>query len=101
MAEALAKGEYWPGAIPLFEKLANDARGAPKHRAFMYELAAEYLGAFDQREACLDTIERAAELPMLDIFWLDKCPTLACVRDDPRFQKARATVAARAAAVWA
>jgi len=101
MLQALAKDEYWPGAVPMFEKLAHDARGAPKHRAFMYELAAEYHGAFEQKEACLDAIEHAAELPLLDIFWLDRCPTLACVRDDPRFQKARATVAARAAAVWA
>jgi len=101
MVRALANGEYWPGAAPVFEKLTNDARGAPKHRAFMFELAAEYHGAFEHREACLDAVERGAELPMLDVFWLDKCPSLACVRDDPRFQKARATVAARAAAVWA
>jgi eukaryotic-like serine/threonine-protein kinase len=100
MAQALARGEYWAGAEILFPKLADDARGAPKHRAFMYELAAEYYGAFDRRELCLDALERAAELPMIDVFWMDKCPTLDCVRDDPRFARARATVAARAAAVW-
>ncbi len=100
MVQAFARGEYWAGAETLFPKLADDARGAPKHRAFMYELAAEYYGAFDRRELCLEAIERGAELPMIDIFWLDKCPSLDCVREDPRFARARATVAARAAAVW-
>jgi eukaryotic-like serine/threonine-protein kinase len=100
MTLALAKGEYWPGAEPLFEKLAHDARGAPKHKSFMYELAAEYFGSFGYNDKCLDAVEKAAELAMIDVFWMDKCPSLDAVRNDPRFDRARATVAARAAAVW-
>lgn len=105
LLRAFARGERWEGATEVFERLASDARAAPRHRAFMLELAAEYFGAFaatdeDARERALDAIERAAELPMIDLLWLDRCPTLDAVRDDARFLRARATVAARAAEIW-
>ncbi len=106
MLRAFARGERWDAAADLFERLATDARSAPRHRAFMYELAAEYFGLFaagdeDARARTLDAVERAAELPLLDVFWMDRCPTLDAVRGDPRFLRARATVAARAAELWA
>ncbi|MBI2389878.1 MAG: hypothetical protein HYV09_09820 [Deltaproteobacteria bacterium] len=97
----MTEDRFWPGAVAMFEELAERARAAPQHRAFMLALAAEYFGAFDRRDEALRAIEQAAELPLIDLSWLDRCPSLACVRDDPRFVKARAKVAARAAAVWA
>jgi len=113
MVQHMAEGEFWPSAIAVFDDLAEGARSAPQHRAFMLALKAEYLGAFSTdppqagrgyvhslREETLQTIEQAAALPFVDVLWLDRCPALASVRDDPRFVRARAVVAARAAAVW-
>lgn len=100
MLQHMARDEFWPGALVVFDALADDARGAPQHRAFMLALKAEYLGSHRRVEETLATLELAASLPLVDVLWLDRCPALACVRDEPRFARARAIVAARAAGVW-
>ncbi len=96
-----AEGHPFEGAFAVFDRLASDAQAAPQHRSFMYQLAAEYHAAIGDAAAALDMLERGAVLPMIDVFWLDHCPPLALVRDDPRFLRLRAVVAARAAELWA
>jgi hypothetical protein len=51
-------------------------------------------------EAALDSLERASELLLFDVLWLDRCRTLEPLRDVPRFAKVRAVAGARAAAIW-
>ncbi|MGZ5967434.1 MAG: protein kinase domain-containing protein [Polyangiales bacterium] len=97
---AYAEGNVAKAAKASFERLADDARAAPRYCAFMYELGAEYFGANDQKEEAMEMLEHATELPLIDLLWIDRCPALDCIRDDPRFAKARASVAARVNEMW-
>ncbi len=101
LLRSYAAGRAEPNAPAVFSRLADDARAAPHHRCFMYEIAAEYFAAVGEAEHALHALEKAAELPLVDVAWLDRCPPLALVRDDPRFTRLRAVVAARAAELWA
>jgi serine/threonine-protein kinase len=62
------------------------------------ELRAEIATLMGDREGALDTITRAAKAGLFDLAWMDRCPLLAELRQDPAFAAARALVAARAAA---
>jgi len=101
LLRSYAEGRSEPRAPAVFSRLADDARAAPHQRCLMYEVAAEYFAAVGEAEHALHALERAAELPLVDVAWLDRCPPLALVRDDPRFTRLRAVVAARAAELWA
>jgi hypothetical protein len=95
-----SEGALDPSARANFQRLADEARAAPRHCAFMYELGAEYFGAIEHKEEAMELVERATELPLLDLLWMDRCPALDCIRDDPRFAKARALVASRVNEMW-
>jgi serine/threonine-protein kinase len=95
-----ARGEPWAEAQTVFDTLVDGARGAVRHQAFLLEHAAEYFAETGDHAAALARIERAAELPHVDLSWLDRCPSLDPLRTDPRFVAVRAKVAARAARIW-
>lgn len=97
---AFSRGETDPTAKATFERLADEARAAARYRAFMYELGAEYFGATDQKEEAMEMLDRATELPLVDLLWIDRCQALDCIRDDPRFARARALVASRVNEMW-
>jgi len=99
LLRGFGSGEPFAGADALFERLLSP-RIAPRHRCFMHEIAAEYYGAIDRNDKALDLLEAAAELPMVDLLWLDRCPTFESLRGDPRFARVRAIVAQRAADLW-
>jgi serine/threonine protein kinase/tetratricopeptide (TPR) repeat protein len=118
LAERLERtqtGAAWDSAVPLLRSYGSDrrysgekeafayltsSRVAPRRRALMHEIASEYYGAVDDREATLAHLEAAAELPFIDLLWLDHCPTFEAVRADPRFARVRAIASQRAADLW-
>jgi tetratricopeptide (TPR) repeat protein len=101
LLRAFAEGHADPSAPAVFARLVEGSRAAPHHRCFMHQISAEYYGAVGDRARALTALERAAELPLIDVTWLDRCPALARVRDDPRFLRLRAAVGVRAAELWA
>lgn len=64
---------------------------SPKRHAFFHQLLAELLARTDPR-AAVGHVLSAAQLPLADLRWLDACPTLEAIRDEPGFRIARATV---------
>ncbi len=78
----------------------TDKSVAPRRRAFMHEICADYYALLGEREKALVHIGELAKLPSTNVLWMDACPALASVRPDPRFAEARAMIAARAAQLW-
>ena len=72
----------------------------PRLESFLLQLAAEVALVHDCTSLALDYLERAASLVLVDMTWVDRCPLLARIRDDPRFGPIRATVRSRAEAIW-
>jgi serine/threonine-protein kinase len=73
---------------------------APRRRAIMHEVCADYYALLGEPEKSLTHIGALAKLPSTNLLWMDACPALASVRDDPRFAEARAMIAARVAQLW-
>jgi len=99
LMRSLVSGQFEPRAPELLGRI-TDASVAPRQRAMMNQIAAEYYGAMNRAEETLKHVAEVARLPSTDLLWLDACPPLAFVRGDPRFSEARATVAARCADLW-
>ena len=97
---AFARGEYYAGAPEIFALAWSRIQGAVRNRCRILAAAAEYFAAFGERERAFEWLERAEAAPFIDVLWMDRCPCLDSIRDDPRFAKVRAIVAARAADVW-
>jgi TolB-like protein/Flp pilus assembly protein TadD len=80
-----------------FDMLAANLTGSPRQRAFFHQLSVEFYSTAKMRAEALASLALAVELPLVDLLWLDRCPVLAELRDDPSFARSRAIVAARAA----
>ncbi len=96
---SMISGTLTPRADEIAAQLTDKAV-APRRRAVMHEIIADYYAILNQPEKALDHVEKLANLPSTNLLWMDACPTLAPVRDDPRFAEARAMVAARVAQLW-
>jgi tetratricopeptide (TPR) repeat protein/TolB-like protein len=97
---AFAAGEPYPDAERVMQALWDRARGANRNRCRAVEIATEMFATTGDRDAALRWLERAADLPFADLFWVDHCPSLDELRHEPRFAQVRAQVAARSAEVW-
>ena len=60
----------------------------------------ERLKADPKIEKTLDCLLASANQHLLDITWLDRCPGLDPIRDDPGFAHARMVVQRRVAGLW-
>jgi eukaryotic-like serine/threonine-protein kinase len=72
----------------------------PRRRTLLLMVAAEHLAAIGSVDEAFVHMQAAADAALVDVLWLDRCPALDEIRDDPRFGRIRAAVALRAAAVW-
>jgi tetratricopeptide (TPR) repeat protein/TolB-like protein len=97
---AYARGERLPLIAMDLEKMAGDSSFAPRNASRIIEVATELLAEVGDRDYALKWLERIEDLPFVDVFWLDRCPNLAALREDPIFARVRARVAANAADVW-
>jgi serine/threonine protein kinase len=95
------------GAPTELLKLVDSVRArTPKTRylLFLDQLSAEVLARSEHsadRSVVLDHVETAAHAGLFDLEWLDRCPPLRAIADDPRFTAARALVARRVGATHA
>jgi serine/threonine-protein kinase len=83
-----------PGA-PDLQTVAEGVRGL-RGRLYLLQIAAEIHGFLRDRPRTLAAVESAARHGLLDRLWVERCPLLDDVRDDPRFQAAQADVQRRA-----
>jgi serine/threonine-protein kinase len=72
---------------------------ALKRRSFAGQLNAELAGILGDAELGLKSIEDADKARLIDIRWLERCPLLDPIRNDPRFLAVYARVQERAAEV--
>ena len=99
LMEAFANERFLPEALQAFTAMTS-ADVAPRHRCLMNEVAVEYFAQMGEREHALRHIAELQRLPFTDLLWLDKCPALDSLRDDPLFSETRAAVAVRVAELW-
>src|SRR5690606_16502972 len=78
------------------------APGQPRRSVLMrYQIMCELALAFDAHELAIAAIERLNELGFLDITWLDMCPLMAKIAEQPSFVRLRQVLGDRAARVLA
>lgn len=65
------------------------------------QIMSEIALLLDQHELALDGITRLVDLEFMDVTWLDRCPLIAKIANDPRFPPLRQRVGERAASVLA
>jgi serine/threonine protein kinase/tetratricopeptide (TPR) repeat protein len=70
--------------------------GDPRRRAFLLQLEAEAAAFFGDYDRALAQVRGSAEVGLIDIAWMDLCPLLAPLRQDPQFSLIREPVARRA-----
>jgi serine/threonine-protein kinase len=99
MMRSIAEGKFAPEATQIFAELTASTV-ALRRRAAMHLIAADYFAVMGEGEQALGHIVATSRLPFTDLLWLDACPSLARVRNDPRFAEARALTAARCAELW-
>lgn len=84
-------------ATPAFTSPHATWRG----RALFFQGSCELSMLLGRNEAALKALEMSLQVGLFDLLWVDGCPLLAPLRQDPRFQEMRATVAERARLVRA
>jgi eukaryotic-like serine/threonine-protein kinase len=99
LMRSFIRGEIEPRAAEILAKITGPAV-APRRRALMEEIATEYYAIMGDHERALEHLVALAKLPATNLLWLDACEPIAPLRGDPRFAEARATIAARCAALW-
>ena len=96
----LALGEGDPKTVEarvgaMTARLAN-----ARFSTLMHQIGTEVSLAAGLGEQALAMLERAAEGALIDIVWLRRCPLLAGLHPEPRFQEALRTVDRRARELW-
>ena len=97
LLKAVMSGKPLDERAKWFDMLAANLTGSPRQRAFFHQLSVEFYSSANQKEEALASLALAVQLPLVDLLWLDRCPVLAPLREDPSFARSRAIVAARAA----
>ncbi|MBI2390202.1 MAG: hypothetical protein HYV09_11490 [Deltaproteobacteria bacterium] len=98
---AMANGEPLGKDVRYFRLFVDSTTQSPRQRAFFLQISAEFFCAAEHWDKARDALTAAAEMPLIDVLWMDRCPAIAELRDDAAFARARAIVAARAADVFA
>jgi serine/threonine protein kinase/TolB-like protein len=72
-----------------------------RFRTLMLQLFAEQTAFHGDQERTLANLEAAAQLVLVDLDWLDRCPLFDPLRQDQRFVDLRAKVRERCEQIWA
>jgi serine/threonine-protein kinase len=100
VVRSLAFGESPGQFLEFFRAWVRGLGASPRARAFLFQLSVEYHVGVGEMALGIEELELAVQLPLIDLLWVDRCPVLAPLRDDPRFARCRAIVAARVAELW-
>ena len=77
------------------------AGASPRFACITRQLATEALAILGKRERAFEQLDKALGLGVLiDADWIERCPALDTLRDEPRFQEVRRAVRSAADALW-
>jgi TolB-like protein/predicted Ser/Thr protein kinase len=79
--------------------IASSGTSLLRRRALYAQLVCEFSAVFGQRETALNALETADAGHFFDATWIERCPSLASIRSEPRFIGVRSRVLVRAAEV--
>lgn len=79
---------------------AIDMGSGDRYATLMEQLMAEVLCLTGRPDLGLEHVLRASAGILLDLGWLDRCPALEAVRDEPAFEGARRRVRVRVEDAW-
>jgi serine/threonine-protein kinase len=71
----------------------------PRRRAFAGQLIVEGAAYARDLDTAFEFLDATYDAGLFDFHWLDKCPLLSVLRDDPRYPSIHARVKARAEAI--
>ncbi|KIG15137.1 Serine/threonine protein kinase [Enhygromyxa salina] len=91
---------YEPQALELHNQQMLAVTKNGRLRTLLLQLFAEQAAFHHDRERALAYLEASAELVLVDLDWLDRCPLFQDLRDDPRFAALRALVRRRCEQIW-
>ena len=74
----------------------GDANDVMRRRSFFSQIVTEMWCIFGDKAAALEALERAADAKLSDSSWIDRCPSLEMIREEPRFKAVRERVTERA-----
>ena len=99
-ARELLRALVDPASAPSPVKLVTASLGVVgasfRMRIFVSQARAEIAAAKGKHDAAFAALDDAAAAGLVDRLWIDRCAPLRGLRDDPRFERARAVVEERA-----
>lgn len=95
MFECVGAREIIADARAVLDAAIENAKGLKRRHASAFQVRAEFYGFLGDAAETLASVEGASQAGLYDLAWLDGCPLLRVVRDDPRFVAVRASVAER------
>jgi eukaryotic-like serine/threonine-protein kinase len=87
-------------AMAMFDARLTE-RLSPRFASMICQLATEVLCLKGEPRRALPYLRRAADLALIDLEWLDRCPALVKLRTFPEFGEERLKVRTRVEAIWA
>ncbi|WP_240360643.1 serine/threonine-protein kinase [Pyxidicoccus caerfyrddinensis] len=93
-------GEVEPASMMTQMDALLSRRLSPRFASMLCQLATEQLCLREAPEPALRYLQRAADMSLIDLEWLDRCPALTPLRALPGFIEARRKVRARVEAIW-
>jgi eukaryotic-like serine/threonine-protein kinase len=96
LAESVVAALRSEPCVDVPRQRADSPHASLRRRSYFYQLSTELQILVGDHAAALDSLEKAAEVLLFDVLWLDRCPLLAPLRDDPRYARVRGICGARA-----
>jgi serine/threonine-protein kinase len=93
--EVITKHKVPEHALGL-DVVSQDADGGLRRRAFFFQIHAELSAHLGDQEIAFDAARRAVDVGLIDLAWLERCPLLERVRQDPRYPAIHAQMRRRA-----
>lgn len=81
--------------IVLSAGLSSD-RSSPRGRTFVFQIHAELQSAYGQYEQAVRSVARSVDAGLADLTWIERCPLLIPMSQDPRMIALRRIIYARA-----
>jgi len=90
-----------PDALASVLSEYGNMNAVARRKSYFLQVVVEIWAVVGDREKSLEALKGSARGKLSDLTWLDRCPVLGPIRNDPRFLEIRGEVAARAAGALA
>jgi len=92
----VASGTHQIEAHTMLSAGLNSDKSSPRGRTFVFQMSAELQSAYGQPEQAVRSVARSVDAGLADLTWLERCPLLLPMAEDPRMVALRRIVYARA-----